>query len=225
MCLALLLTAATAMMVSLPLAAAGPLPTAIDVIFEHEHTKALAGGTQLNYRFQRTVSDERLLGAAYSDDIKVDIKGELAAGNREVGIAIFTGERGRQFSYPDLTINPIINFYLDHALKSFSQIAGGDTLYLKGLFKAALRDKASVEQVDVDYLGGKVTGYRVAVTPFAGDGMAYRMQGYEGSTFALTLSDKVPGHVVELVSTFSSTMKEAPRLDERITFTGTGASK
>lgn len=216
---------ATTALPSLVVAAAGQLPSVINVIFEQEHTKQLHAGTVLDYRYQRTVSDEKLLGPAYSDDIKVAIKGEVAAGNREVGIAIFTGDRARELNFPDITINPIINFYLDHSVRNFSRIAGGDTFYLKGRFKEILRDGATVEAVDVDYAGKKVAGYRVALTPFAKDQMASRMQGYEGSTFALTVSDAVPGHVVELVSVYASNMKEAPRLEERITFQGTEHAK
>jgi hypothetical protein len=209
----------------LPAVAAGPLPSVVQIIFEQEHTKPLAAGTVIDYRFQRTVSDERLLGAPYSDDIKVDVKGELAAGTRAVGIALFTGERGRYLSYPDLTINPLINFYLDRSVQSFSQIAGGDPFYLKGRFKAAFLNGASVEPVEIDYDGRKVPGYRVAMTPFAKDAMASRMQGYEGSSFAMTFSESVPGQVVELVSVLASTQKDAPRLEERISFAGAGSAR
>lgn len=214
-----------AALVVLPAIAAGPLPTVVQVVFEQEHTKPLAAGTVIDYRFQRTVSDERLLGPPYSDEIKVDVQGELAAGNRSVGIAIFTGERGRYLSYPDLTINPLINFYLDRSVQGFSQIAGGDPFYLKGRFKAAFLNGATVEPVEVDYAGKKVPGYRISLTPFAKDVMAPRMQGYEGSSFAMTLSESVPGQVVELVSVLSSTQKDAPRLEERITFAGAGSAK
>lgn len=220
-----LICSLTAVVAVLPAIAAGPLPSVVQVIFEQEHTRLLAAGTVIDYRFQRTVSDERLLGAPYSDEIKVDVKGELAAGNRTVGIAIFTGERGRYLSYPDLTINPLINFYLDRSVQSFSQIAGGDPFYLKGRFKAAFVDGAAVEPVEVDYAGKKVPGYRIAMTPFAKDAMAARMQGYEGSSFAMTLSEAVPGQVVELVAVLASTQKDAPRLEERITFAGTGSAK
>lgn len=223
--LSLLAGAVVATTVFPAMAASAKVPSVIAVIFEQEHTRALGNGALLEYRFQRTVSDERLLGPAYSDEIKVGIKGDLAAGNRVVDLAVYTGERARQFSYPDLTINPVINFFLEQSVRNFSQIAGGDTLYLKGRFKAALRDTATVEPIEVDYDGRKVSGYRVAVRPYAGDQMAHRMQGYDGSTFQLTVSEHVPGQVVDLVSIYTSSQKEAPRLEERISFAGLKGAK
>ncbi|MGZ5918955.1 MAG: hypothetical protein ACXWJV_04065 [Hyphomicrobium sp.] len=46
------------------------------------------------------------------------------------------------------------------------------------------------------------------------------MQGYDVSKFILVVSDQVPGEVAQLTSVYESSMKEAPKLEERITLDG-----
>jgi hypothetical protein len=207
-------------------AAAAAGPSAVDVLFERKHLGNLESGQEVVYRFQRTVSDEKMLGAPFSDDIKLDIKKVAADGTREVVFKVFTGDRARDpQDIPDLTGNPVLVVFLDRAVNNFAMIASGNRNYLKGKFRDALRENAKIEPVTVEAMGKKVQGYRVTVTPFEKDPNALKMLGYEGATFSFTVSDAVPGQFIELTSHYESGIKDAPLLDERITLASSGAAK
>lgn len=203
------------------LAGAGTaVPTAVDVLFERKHLDALEKGTELAYRFERTVSDPKLLGEAFSDDIKIGVNKVSDAG-RELAVQIFSGERARDLqTIPDMTGNPLLVVFLDRSVLNMSRLSGAQGPYLKGAFRTALREKATIEPTKIDYAGKTVDGYKIALAPYASDPNASKLQGYEGSRFSFVVSEAVPGHFVELISIFESTMPEMPKLEERITVAG-----
>lgn len=209
-----------------PAAAEAGKLSAVDILFEAKHLELLGKGAEVAYRIQRTVSDPKMLGEPFSDDIRIGVNAVDPAGKREVVIKIFSGERARDPRVEtDMTGNPILVFFLDRSVANFGLVGGGNRNYLKQQFRDALRDRAQVDKVKVDYGGKAVDGFRIVVTPYAEDKNARRMLGYEGSRFTFVVSDKVPGYFVDMASVFESTNKEAPRFEERITLQGTGAVK
>lgn len=206
-------------------AGAGKL-SAVDILFESKHLELMGKGSEVAYRIQRTVSDPKMLGEPFSDDIKIGVNAVDAAGKREVVIKIFSGERARDPRVEtDMTGNPILVFFLDRSVANFGLVGGGNRNYLKQQFREALRDRAQVETVKVDYEGKSVDGYRIVVTPYADDKNARRMLGYEGSRFSFVVSAAVPGYFVDMASVFESTNKDAPKFEERITLQGAGGVK
>jgi hypothetical protein len=210
---------------SATLPAAGE-PTAVNVLFESRHLDQVTKGSEVTYRFERKVSDEKLLGPGFADDIKLDVTKIGGNGEREVLFKVFTGEHARDpSSWPDLTINPIFIWYLDRAVAAYGQLSGGSHPYLKQKFREALRDKAQIEAINFGYNGKDVAAYRVTVTPYAGDPNSQSMQGFEGSRFTIVVSDDVPGYFVDMVSAFESKSAAAPRLEEHISLVGMGEAK
>ncbi len=201
--------------------------SAADVLFERPHLERMDTGSEALYRIQRTVSDAKALGDPFSDDIRIGVRAvDPASGKREVSIKVFSGERARDpRTETDMTGNPILIFFLDRAVGNFGLVGGGNRNYLKQVFREAIRDRAVVEPVKVGFQGKEVDGYRIQVAPYANDKNAVRMLGYEGSRFVLTVSNEVPGYFVDMVSTYESTNKDAPRFEERITLQTVGAAK
>lgn len=215
--LAILLTASA----SAGSSAATSLPAPTAVLFDARHLDNVGKGDALKYRFQRTVSQPKIQGEPFSDDIEIDVLEAVAGGPREVAVKVFTGERGRPVQRINgMTGNPLLVVFLDRAVNNFTQLAGGNRPYIKHKMKMALDQNAKVDPVKVTYAGTAFDGYRIRVSPFVGDPNALKMMGYDGASFELVVSDKVPGHFVSLSSTFSSPMKDSPRLEERITLTG-----
>lgn len=208
-------------------AAADPAkPSAVDVLFESKHLANLPQGQETKYHFQRTVSDQKMLGAPISDDISLAISKVNPDGTREVTMKVFTGDRARDPDVvPDLTGNPVLVFFLDRAVNNFSSLAGGNRNYLKGKFREGLREKSKIEPAKLDYNGKKVDGWRVTVVPYDNDPNALRMLGYEGAEFTFLVSDSLPGQIGELVAHYESGIKDAPKLEERITLAGLGGAK
>ena len=196
-------------------------PTPIDILFERKHLTNVVAGTELVYRFDRTVTQPELLGQPFSDDIKVEIKKVEPNGTRAVVVKVFTGERARDPQPIDeLTGNPVLVVFLDRAVASYMAVAGGKVAYLKDKFRTALRERATVTPVKVK-LADKVTdAYKISVQPYAGDLNAQKMRGYENSSFSFVVSEAVPGQFVELVSIYENNAKDAPRLEERMLMVG-----
>jgi hypothetical protein len=219
---------AAMVLVSAPanLLAAGEQPTPVSILFDSRHLDRIDKGGEVTYRFERKVSDEKLLGPAFTDDIKLDVTKINEKGERDVAFQVFTGERARDLTnWPELTINPIFIWYLDRAVGNFGQLAGGSQPYLKGRFREALREKAEVQTIKFSYNGKDVDAYRVTVQPYAGDENARRMQGFEGSRFTLVVSNEVPGYFLDMVASFESTTATFPRLEEHISLVGMGETK
>jgi len=204
-------------------AAAGDPPTAVNMIFEHKHLANVEQGTEVDYKFNRSATDPRLLGQPFSDTITMKVVDAKPTGEKDVDLQIYSGERARELQkLPGLTINPVFIVYFDQAVASFSMLAGAKPPYLRNAFSMALRDKSKVEPVKVDYKGKKIDAYRISMSPYVSDRNASKMQGWEEAQYVLILSDQVPGEIVDLVSTYKNTFKgnEKLQLVERITLDG-----
>ncbi len=207
-------------------AAATSPPSATAMLFDANHLANMTKGDPLTYRFERTVSDPKLLGEAFADDIRLGVVNDGPAGTREVTVNVFTGGRARPEQRIDgMTGNPVLVVFLDRAVNNLSMLAGGNRPYLKQKIKMSLAERAKVEPVEIDYKGKKVAGARVSVTPFLGDSNALKMMGYDGTVFQIVVSDAVPGHFVDFTSHYESPMKDSPKLDERIRLSGAGEIK
>lgn len=201
--------------------AAAAKPSSVDILFERKHLTNVSAGTDLNYKFVRTVSATELLGQPFDDDIKVEVKKVASDGTRGVVVKVFSGGRARDPQPIDeITGNPVLVVFLDRAIASYMSVAGGKVAYLKDKFRTALRERATVEPVKVKLNDKAVDAYRVSVAPYSGDLNASKMRGYENSNFSFVVSEAIPGQFVELLATYENTAKDAPRLEERTIMVG-----
>jgi hypothetical protein len=220
------LIAAAAILLSAAAGAAAAEPqTPVEALFNGNHLKLTKSGSELTYRFQRSVSHEKILGTAFSDDLKLDITGVKDGDKRDLEFRVFSGERAREpYADHDRDGNPLLLWYLDRAVNNYKGLAGGSLTYVKSRFMAALKD-ATAEPTKVDVGGKSVDGFRMTLLPYAKDPNVAKMMGYENSSFVIVYSDAVPGYFVEMASTFENTDKNAPRLEERVSFAGEGEKK
>lgn len=215
---AMLLAASTAMAVAEP-------QTPAELLFDGNHLKLSKQGDELTYRFQRSVSHEKVLGAAFSDDIKVDITGVKDGDKRDFAFKVFTGDRARDpFPDHDRIGNPLLLWYLDRSVNNYKGLAGGGLTYVKSRFMEALKT-AKAEPTKADVGGKSVDAFKITLAPYAQDPNKSRMMGYENSRFEIVYSDAVPGYFVEMSSTYENKDAKAPRLEERVSFVSGGDSK
>ncbi|NOT71699.1 MAG: hypothetical protein HOP09_10585 [Hyphomicrobium sp.] len=199
---------------------------ATEMLFDAKHIVNVPAGTELVYKFNRAPSDEKLLGKAFTDDIKVKVESDAAAGKKNVLVSIYTGERAREPNrITDMDGNPMLIVYLDNALGHFRQLAGGDRAYLKNQFSKSIGNQPKITPVKITYKGAEVEGQSVTVTPFADDPSRAKMRGYEGAEFKIVISDKIPGQFARMTSSFSNSQKDAPTLTETTTLDGVGDVK
>jgi hypothetical protein len=199
-------------------AAAKKERTAIDLLFNEKHLKALKKGNKLVYRFKRDVNDASRAGEAFDDTIDVGVTKIQPDGAKNIRMQIFTGERARNpFKTPGMTGNPLLMWYLDRAVATYRLFAGGSVPYLKTGFRNAMRDAAEVTPAKMKVNGGaEVDGYRIKLMPYQNDAAKDRMQGFEKSTFEITVSDDVPGFFHTFTSNFESGIQGAPKVTETI---------
>lgn len=208
------------------LAATDESKKATNLLFDGKHIAAIAPGTELIYKFERLPSDEKALGAGYTDTIKVTVESDAAPGKKNVVVNMFSGERARDPNrLPGMDGNPMLLVFLETALGHFQQLAGGDRTYLKNMFSRRIGDSSTLTPVKLDYKGQEVEGVKVTVTPYAEDGARSKMRGYEGSVFTIVLSEAVPGKFAQMVSDYKNSLKGGPSLVEKMTLEGVGEVK
>lgn len=220
--------AALAALALLVPAAAGAedLPKPVDILFNTPHIGSIAAGTVLDYKFVRKPSNEKLLGAGFSDDITVMVESDGEPGKKNVLVQMYTGERARDPQrITGMDGNPMMVVVLDNAVSHFRELAGGDSAYLKNTFSRYLATEAAIAPVKISFKGQEVDGFQITATPYANDKDKSKMGGFENATFKLVLSDKIPGYLARMTSDFSNTDKAAPTLLETTTLEGVGEVK
>lgn len=196
------------------------------LIFDPPHLELVQKGSEVTYKFERKVSDEKLAGPAYIDEIRLGVFKVTADGKRDVSLQVFSGDRARApWSETGMTGNPLLLWYLDQCINQFRAVAGGDRDFLKNTFKIALRDKSTFEEVKAQYDGKTIDAVRVSVVPFIDSKDAKKMRGFEKSKFSFLLSPAVPGYFLELKSDYQSTDANSPVVNEKINLVGLGAAK
>lgn len=191
-----------------------------EILFARPHLSAVAPGTELTYRLERSPSDAQRLGEPFSDDIKLTVKAVAASGARDIDLRMFTGERARDVnSISGLTGNPLLVIFLDRAVGNMVQLTGGTAPYFKNRLRAGLGDKATSEATKAEFGGRVIDATRISVRPFVDDPNVARMLGYEGARFEFLVAEAAPGMLLELKSEFTSDLAGAPKLTERIVLT------
>lgn len=199
---------------------------ATEILFDAKHIVNVPAGTELVYKFVSAPSNEKLLGKAFSDDIKVKVESDGVEGKKNVLVTIYSGERARDPNrITDMDGNPLLIIYLDNAVGHFRQLAGGDRAYLKNQFSKSIGTSPKIAPVKITYKGAEIDGQSVTVTPFADDPSRAKMRGYEGAEFKIVISDKIPGQFAQMTSSYTNSQKDAPTLIETTTLDGVGGVK
>ncbi len=217
---------ASVLLVSPALAAAADTSKSAQLIFDPPHLELVQKGSEVTYKYERKVSDEKLAGPGYTDEIRVGVFKVTADGKRDVSLQVFSGDRARSpWSETGMTGNPLLLWYLDNCINQYRAVAGGDRDFLKNTFKVSLRDKSTFEDVKVQYEGKSVDAVRVTVVPFADSKDAKKMRGFEKSKFSILVSPAVPGYFLELATDLQSTDPKSPVVSEKINLVSVGAAK
>ena len=193
------------------------------LIFDTPHMSLVSKGRELTYRYEHTVSSEALLGKPFSDNIRVRVLKVDATGKRDVDMKVFGGEYERKWGESGLTLNPIFIWYMNNSVNQYQRLAGGGEYpYLKDRFSKAFVEKNEIEAAKIQFDGKEVDGYKLTLTPYAGDKNVRKMQGFEKSTFVVTFSPDVPGYFVEMTANIESRKSNTPKMTERLTLVKVG---
>jgi hypothetical protein len=190
---------------------------AADLIFKSRHLDLVPKGTGVAYKFEHTVSDEKLMGKPFTDDIKIAVTDVTAEGQRVLDVTVFTGERQRPVqNYDGLTINPVFIWFLDKCVENYRMVAGGKQPYLKGRMRDSFVEKPKLEDVKIEFGGKTIEAKKVTIEPFINDSNKHKMQGFENSKFSFVISKDIPGYFYELQSDIFSSQTGTGKMQDRL---------
>lgn len=210
------------MFLAWPMAHAADPPPSLSpaqvALFETPHLASIRNPLWLDYAFRR----EEAGRPTVTDRISLEVRHVREDGRRDVYPEFLTGER--RIAYPPalgFLGNPLLIFALDRDTRELSAATGGSMNWFRGRFRMALLDRATLEHGQAAAAGqaAPVEATRIEVTPFDHERRAGRFQTLR---YVFTLSDAVPGGIVEIRSTVSGG-SDAPEIVESITFTGVRA--
>ncbi|MFG1430376.1 hypothetical protein V5F44_07120 [Xanthobacter sp. V2C-8] len=199
-------------------------PSAATLLFETPQLEAAQPGRTLTYRYSRKVSDPEL-GPSFEDTIKLEVEPAGAgapAGARSLKANFFSAERHRAAGpFEDVTGNPVTVLFLENHLADLSGKLLGNPRYFKTAIRAALRDKAEVTRQAFTIGGRAYAGWRVKVSPFAGDPNVKRMRGLDTLTYAFDVAPDLPGEIARI--TITADTKDGRLWEEVLTYDPQGS--
>ena len=166
-------------------------------LFVDDQLRALPETAMLEYTFSKRGSLE---GSA--DDIatlRVGVTG--AGGGRPVHVDFLTD--ARRLELPDLdaaTGNPVILYFLERDVREMQRLTGGSANYYRKRIRMALADAAIVRTVTETVGPRQVTATQIRIAPYREDPARPRYEQFAEKTYVFTLSNDVPGKVVEMRS-------------------------
>jgi hypothetical protein len=199
-----------------------PAEEAQRLIFDANHLQAVKSPSDIYYSYSVAVTKKEMFGPGFKDSVRLHVEDEKPdSAKKNTTLFMYTGERQRNpITLNDRTSNPIILMFLEQDLWDMRQRIGGQAGYFKARVAAALRDAVHIEETKIQVAGKEVPATRVTFKPFEKDPNADRLAMFQTKVYEFTLSDAVPGQVVELrTAVFDPNAKdETPVLEEKLSY-------
>lgn len=193
----LALAAATTVLASAYAADPSQFSEAERRLFATDHFKSLRKQTRLEYAYRRSGS---LHGEA-QDRAVVTVSAPTASGAHDVRVDFLNGLR--RLELPDIKDaegNPIILHFLEREVREMNRLTGGSANYYRKRIRMALAEGARVRTVTRVVGGREVSAVEISIAPYRDDPARSRYERFAEKTYVLTLSDQVPGAVIEMRS-------------------------
>jgi hypothetical protein len=171
-------------------------------LFVDDHLAKLPARATIDYAYSRRGS----LEASIDDSARVTVGAPDASGGRPVKVDYLKGTN--RFELPDIGSahgNPILLYFLERELQQMHRLTGGSTNYYRKRIRMALADGGDVETVTVNTSVGRVSATRIRIAPYRDDPARSRYERFAEKRYTFTLSDAVPGKIVELRSELGGT--------------------
>lgn len=170
-------------------------------LFVDDHLAKLPARATIDYAYSKRGS----LEASADDTARLIVGPPAAAGGRPVKVEYLSG--ANRIELPDIAAargNPIILYFLERELREMHRLTGGSANYYRKRIRMALAEGGQVEPLTVDTSIGRVKATRIRIAPYLDDPARSRYERFAEKRYAFTLSDAVPGKIVELRSELSS---------------------
>ena len=170
-------------------------------LFVDDHLRGLRGPTTLEYVYAKRGS----LEGAVDDTARVVVGPTSAGGGQSVKVEYLTATRKLELSDIDAAnANPVILFFLERDVREMQRLTGGSANYYRKRIRMALADGGQVEAVTRNIGSHRIAATAIHLTPYRDDPARSRYEKFADKTYTFTLSDDVPGKVVEIRSEISA---------------------
>jgi hypothetical protein len=167
------------------------------LLFVEDHLKTLTKATQLDYEYRRRGS----LEDEFTDPVRVLVAARNPAGGRDVKVNFLSGNRKMELpDVKDAEGNPLILYFLEREVREMNRLTGGSINYYRKRIRLAFAEGAQVKPVTLTLAGKTVQAREIHIAPYRDDPARSRYEKFAEKTFVLTLSDQVPGGIVEMRS-------------------------
>jgi hypothetical protein len=123
------------------------------------------------------------------------------AGGRSVKVQYLTKTRALELGDIDAAnANPVILYFLERDIREMHRLTGGSATYFRKRIRMALAEGAEVTNQAVDVESRRVAATQIRIAPYRDDPARSRYEKFADKTYVFTLSDEIPGKVVELHS-------------------------
>jgi len=170
-------------------------------LFVDDHLRGISGPATLEYIYTKRGS----LEDPVDDTARVIVGPRSAGGTQSVKVEYLTDTRKLELSDIDAAnANPVILFFLEREVREMHRLTGGSINYYRKRLRMALAEGGQVNSVTVDLEGRRIAATEIHIAPYRDDPARSRYERFAEKTYIFTLSDDVPGKVVELRSELSA---------------------
>ena len=114
----------------------------------------------------------------------------------------------------------MILFFLERDVREMHRLTGGSINYYRKRIRMALAEGGRVETVTRDIGPRRIAATEIRIAPYRDDPARSRYEKFAEKTYIFTLSDDVPGKVVELRSELSALRRRAAGTAREIVIAG-----
>ena len=167
------------------------------LLFTEDHFKSVPAAAQIDYEYRKRGSLEE----EFVDRVRVNVSAKKSTGGRGVKVDFLTGNRRMELpEVNDAEGNPLILYFLEREVREMNRLTGGSSNYFRKRIRIALAEAAQVKPVALDVAGKQLQAREIHIAPYRDDPARPRYEKFAEKTFVLTLSDQVPGGIVEMRS-------------------------
>ena len=175
----------------------GQFSEAENRMFIDDHLRGLSGPTTLEYAYTKRGS----LEGPVDDIARVIVGPPSTGGGQSVKVEYLTETRKLELSDIDAAnANPVILFFLERDVREMHRLTGGSINYYRKRIRMALAEGGQVQSTTLNIGPRRIEATEIHIAPYRDDPARSRYEKFAEKTYVFTLSDAVPGKVVELRS-------------------------
>jgi len=166
-------------------------------LFVDDHLRGVPSSTTLDYTYTLRES----LESPIDDSARVIVGPASKGRGRSVKVEYLSGTRALELADIDAAnANPVILYFLERDIREMHRLTGGSTSYFRKRIRMALAEGGEVVTPVVDVGTRHVATTQIRIAPYRDDPARSRYEKFSDKTYVFTLSDEIPGKVVELHS-------------------------